>query len=156
VLPKKEPAVRIFLDSTAKVEELRHYVQHLDREIGSLAEGSPPLWGAVTWVKSDDPQTYLQLMTGSIHVKPSYQGLVYDTFERKFVRGFELHAGQTSIDLDDYWRWSKGSPPSWESGAHAFSSVTESPTNMTRQGRRLSSQLSAQWLRTNCRNAPRD
>ena len=101
VLPKKDPAARIFLDSTAKVEDLRHYVQHLDGEIGRLEEGSPPLWGTITWVKSDDPQTYLQLMTGNINLRPSYQGPAYDNFEHRFVRRFELHAGTTNIDLDD-------------------------------------------------------
>jgi hypothetical protein len=100
VLPKKDPAARLFMQRTADVEILRHYVQHLDGEVGTLPEGSPPLWGTVSWTKSDDPSTYFTLMTGDVRLRPSYQGLVYDRQEHRFVRSFELHAAGTSIDLD--------------------------------------------------------
>jgi hypothetical protein len=100
-LSKREGAIRIFLRYTSEVEVLRHYVQHLDGEISKARDGSPPLWGIVSWTKSDDPLTYFQLITGNVNVKPSYQGLVFDTVERRFTRNFELHAGTTSIDLDN-------------------------------------------------------
>lgn len=99
-LPKKDHAARVFLEQTRPVEELRHYVQHLNGEIRNLNEGSPPLWGTITWLKSDDPLTYFQLMTGTTIVKPSYLGPVFDSLEQKFVRRFELRAGTTSLDLD--------------------------------------------------------
>src|SRR5262245_12829791 len=87
-LPKKDPGTRLFMQQTEGVEILRHYVQHIDRELGTLAEGAPPLWGAVSWKKSDDPSTYLTLMTGDARLRPSYQGLVYDRHEQCFVRNF--------------------------------------------------------------------
>lgn len=100
LIPKKDPAIRTFLDATAQVEDLRHYVQHINNEIGALLPSAPPLWGSISWEGEADPGTCFTLMTGTPHLAQSLPGLVFDTHEQKFVRRCELTAGNNSIDLN--------------------------------------------------------
>ena len=48
---KKNAAVKSFLKATDAVETLRHYVQHLDRELGGLADTGWPIWGSLSWAE---------------------------------------------------------------------------------------------------------
>ena len=47
--PKNSPKLRIFMDRTEIVEELRKHVQHLDQEVHSMAARSEPILGVVRW-----------------------------------------------------------------------------------------------------------
>lgn len=100
LLPKKAPEIRIFLDTTVQIEELRHYVQHINNEIGNLPPSSLPLWGAVSWVGATNESTCFTVATGSMHLAHSAPSLAYDRLEQKFVRRIEFSAGKTSIDVD--------------------------------------------------------
>lgn len=104
LFPKRAPEVRIFLNATTPIESLRHYVQHINNEIGTLPPSAPPLWGTVSWVSSTDPSKYFTLVTGSQHLAQSLQGLVFDTHTGTFVRRFEFAAGTTTINVDDIFR----------------------------------------------------
>ena len=46
---KKNAGVKSFLKAMGGVEALRHYVQHLDTELATLAESGWPIWGSLTW-----------------------------------------------------------------------------------------------------------
>lgn len=101
IISRRDSYVRYFMDRTAPVEEMRHYVQHLAKEVGKSEDTSTPLWGAISWISSDDPTKYFTLLTGSHHLKCTLPGLVFDRFESRFVRQVELTAGKTSVDLAD-------------------------------------------------------
>jgi hypothetical protein len=108
LLPKRTPDVRTFLDATAQVEVLRHYVQHINNEIGSLPASSPPLWGALSWVSSTEPRRCFTLTTSSKHLAQSAHGLVFDTHTGTFVRRIEFTAGTTTIDVDELFQRVQG------------------------------------------------
>lgn len=42
--------VTSFLRSTARVEDLRNFVQHLDGETANVADSGWPIWGSLSWV----------------------------------------------------------------------------------------------------------
>lgn len=96
---RKAPHVRLFLDATSSVEDLRHYAQHMGNEINRHAAGSPPLWGALSWASAADPATHFTLMIGGRFTQAAAAGLVVDTHRGVFVRQMELSAGKSSIDL---------------------------------------------------------
>lgn len=104
LIPKRDPEIRIFMDATTPVESLRHYVQHLNGEIGALPPSAPPLWGGLSWVSEADPVTCFTLVAGSSHLATSLAGLVFDTHTGRFVCELELTAGNTRVDLSDLVR----------------------------------------------------
>jgi hypothetical protein len=69
---KKQRSVelRVFFERTADVETLRHKVQHLRREIHTVAETDQPVWGVLTWfsVFEEEPNIMrcCQLAAGTI------------------------------------------------------------------------------------------
>lgn len=53
---KKSYGVKIFRQKTAAVEDLRHIVQHLRKEIDSMASNNWPVWGSLSWFALLDPE----------------------------------------------------------------------------------------------------
>jgi hypothetical protein len=100
-IPRQDPMFRIFSDATAGVENLRQYVQHINREIGKIEPTAPPLWGALSWVSFTDPSMCLTLLTGSQHIAQSAVGIAFDTHAGVFVRRIEFSVGATRIDVDE-------------------------------------------------------
>jgi hypothetical protein len=49
---RRTPEVELAIRSFAKVEELRHGFQHVDRRLGEAVEHARPLWGSVSWIWS--------------------------------------------------------------------------------------------------------
>lgn len=104
IFDRKHPIVRTFKDGTQAIERLRHYVQHLNREIGKVPPSAPPLWGSLSWQAENDETKCFTLVTSSMHLAQSVSSLVVDRHERKFVRRIEFSAANTMIDLEDLLR----------------------------------------------------
>jgi len=98
LLSKRMPEIKVFGQSAKEVERLRHYIQHLDREIGRTPPFSSPLWGGFSWVSHKDQYVCYVLQTGGPYLAHSQVGIAFDTIERKFVRNYELSVGDVSID----------------------------------------------------------
>jgi hypothetical protein len=103
-LRRLSPEVELFLRATANVEKMRNYMQHIDQEISQTSDCPTPLWGSISWQTAADPTAQITLLTGTKHVQYSAVGLVYDRFEKKFVRPFELVVGEVILDVDDVVR----------------------------------------------------
>lgn len=101
VLPKNKPDFRVFKDGTSAVEPLRHYVQHINNEVTTIAGQAQPLWGTISWASEVNPLIQFSLSTGSRHLRASVPSLVFDRQEMRFVRSLELNVGTHSIDLDN-------------------------------------------------------
>ncbi|MDX2258645.1 MAG: hypothetical protein NW205_06965 [Hyphomicrobiaceae bacterium] len=99
VLPKNEPAFRVFKDATSGVEPLRHYIQHINNEVSKIIGHAQPLWGSISWVSEADPLKQFTLHTGSQHLKTSVNGLAFDRQQMRFACSLELRVGDHSIDL---------------------------------------------------------
>jgi hypothetical protein len=89
----------IFERQTRTVEALRHYVQHLDKEISKRGEASTPVWGSISWQSQHDPQTALTLIAGTSAMTQNHYSLVWDRKENKFVRQIELVVGGAILDV---------------------------------------------------------
>ncbi|HRD74421.1 MAG TPA: hypothetical protein PK264_00560 [Hyphomicrobiaceae bacterium] len=107
-LSKNEPAIRVFKDGTSAVEPLRHYVQHINNEVTRITGQAQPLWGSISWVSAADRLTQFSLCTGTLHLRASVPGLVFDRQEMRFVRSLELSVGSHSIDLDNLAQRARG------------------------------------------------
>jgi hypothetical protein len=55
---KRSPEMEVHLRALAKVEDLRHGIQHLDQKLRKVASGKDPLLGSLTWLWTpDEPLT---------------------------------------------------------------------------------------------------
>jgi len=54
-LKKHEPYLRIFLDKTGVMEEMRNYVQHQTTEVEEYIKHDSTIWGVLGWVYKQDP-----------------------------------------------------------------------------------------------------
>ena len=97
---KKQPEVRIFLQSTGQVETLRNYVQHFRNGIPKSPTPSSPLWGTLSWSPTDDPMACYTIFTGNIIPGVTAPTLAFDTHKSKFSSRIILFAGDSAIDLD--------------------------------------------------------
>jgi hypothetical protein len=89
----------IFERNTRAVEDLRHYIQHLDNEIPKLEENATPVWGSISWQGERDPMISFTLVAGSRAGGQSHHSLVWDRFEGQFVRPLEISVGTTILDV---------------------------------------------------------
>lgn len=89
----------VFERSTRVVEELRHYIQHLDGKIPKLEENASPVWGSISWQGERDPCVSFTLIAASKVVSQGHHSLVWDRLERKFVRPLEICVGSTILDV---------------------------------------------------------
>lgn len=90
----------IFERNTRVVEDLRHYVQHLDETISALPENATPVWGSIAWQSAKYPRVAFTLVAGTPLVGQSHYSLVWDRFENKFVRPLDLAVGNVVLDID--------------------------------------------------------
>ena len=56
---QKSPNMRLFRDRTAKVEDLRNSVQHLNEEVDKLLPQKLPVWGVLSWFVVPDPNSQI-------------------------------------------------------------------------------------------------
>lgn len=54
-LKKKTPAVQIFDRKTREFETLRHFIQHIQRDMPNLREKLQPVWGQLEWYSATEP-----------------------------------------------------------------------------------------------------
>ena len=54
---QKSPEMRVFMQHTEKVEDLRNAVQHLNHEIDKLVGANQTVWGSVSWFAVSDPSS---------------------------------------------------------------------------------------------------
>ncbi len=101
VVKRQEPAFVTFIKATATVEDLRHYIQHINAEVGKLSPSQPPLWGAISWASDKAPLRYATVMAASSRLRHSATGLVLDTQLLCFTQSFVLSARDINLDLDD-------------------------------------------------------
>jgi hypothetical protein len=98
-LPRSEVWVRSFLRRTAKVEKLRHHVQHLRRSVNDPT-AAEPVWGALSWIPRDEPDACYTIFSGNLIEGHSAQSISYDTVESRYTAEVELSAaGGSRIDL---------------------------------------------------------
>lgn len=104
LLKQTTPDLVLFMKTTSTVEQLRDYMQHLNQELGKLETERPPLLGAISWVSEDDPLRTLTLMPSNPRIAHSALGLVFAAHEGRYVRRFEMSAGDAQLDVDDVVR----------------------------------------------------
>ncbi len=51
---KNTPAVTVIRDGLAPAEDLRHSIQHLNKQISAYSEAGYPTWGSLSWVASPE------------------------------------------------------------------------------------------------------
>jgi hypothetical protein len=98
-LKKKDPDLQRFLRTTANVETLRHYVQHLRNQISRGPEKSTPVWGVVAWVSATDRNRSFSMLTGSPHPSHSIYTIAVDTHEGRFAHDLILSVNNVLIDV---------------------------------------------------------
>jgi hypothetical protein len=72
----------------------------LDETISALPENATPVWGSIAWQSAKDPRVAFTLIAGTPLVGQSHYSLVWDRFESKFVRPFDLAVGKAALDID--------------------------------------------------------
>ncbi len=60
-LKQKSSGLILFYQSTSRVENLRHSIQHINREIDSLVKNKIPVLGTLSWVYSTEPDKKMYL-----------------------------------------------------------------------------------------------
>ena len=90
---------QIFDRQTRSVEEMRHYIQHLDERIVGRADASTPVWGSISWQSATEPNKAFTLIAGTPAVTQHAVSLVWDRQESKFVRELELVVGNSILDV---------------------------------------------------------
>ncbi len=98
-LKKNTPEVRQFMDATANIEDLRHYVQHLSSEIPRLPIPSAPVWGSISWVSKRNPERCYTLHTGSRHGQTSSFSCAWDSEQTRWVQDLQLATDRITVDL---------------------------------------------------------
>lgn len=98
-LSQKSPELQIFYRKISKVENFRHFYQHLNTEIPNLPEDSGPILGYVSW-KSSDPKLGLTLAVGTIPSNTNLYSVAYDRTINEMVNETLFVAGTLSIDLN--------------------------------------------------------
>jgi hypothetical protein len=96
---RKLPGVQVFLRSTAHIEELRHYVQHFHTGIPKIPSSWTPLWGALSWVPTQEPTTCYTIFTGNLLAGLQAPSIAYDTHELRFASEIVLYVGTAQADL---------------------------------------------------------
>jgi hypothetical protein len=100
---KNEITYVSFRQRTDVVSTLRHYAQHMDREIKSIASDRPPLWGSLAWTSPSHPEVCHILHTGNEHIPASAFGLVYDRLVGSYTSTFDLSAGAFTAQVDELY-----------------------------------------------------
>jgi hypothetical protein len=101
-LKKNQPELQLFLRRTATVEELRHFFQHFRTEIDSFVSRGMPLWGTLSWARTNAesglPETHT-IVPGTYFHRSWAATCTFDMHKGKFVELLLLHAGPSKIDL---------------------------------------------------------
>ncbi|EEF63360.1 hypothetical protein [Pedosphaera parvula] len=100
-LSPKLPGIQIFLRMTEAVEKLRHHVQHFRSGIPSLPQDTNPLWGALSWVSSEDRAKCYTIVSGNLVPGVTAPTCSYDTHECRFAQKAMLFSGGSMVDLAD-------------------------------------------------------
>ena len=99
-LPRKKPWVKRFLTQSAKVEDLRHHIQHLRRTVSTPERSVDPVWGSLSWIPTNEREACYMIFSGSFVEGLSAASIAYDTHERRYIAQVQLSAGnQIAVDL---------------------------------------------------------
>lgn len=91
--PRKKPWVKRFLTQSAKVEELRHHIQHLRRTVNDSEQSLDPVWGSLSWIPTDEPEACYMIFSGNLLEGHSASSISYDTHEARYTARVQLSAG---------------------------------------------------------------
>lgn len=105
---KRTPEVELFIRKVGKAEEVRHAVQHLNREVERLAVEDEATWGWLLWVFAPEPKTgvfhsffALPGSMGKTKISPETRGP--EGIFRSPVDQVELSAYGHRLSLTDLW-----------------------------------------------------
>ena len=99
-LSAKHAEMRAFLSATTLIEDFRHYIQHLRRELAKQPPNTFPVWGSLSWV---DPMIASRANTAILGAQiqgTNFTGCVYDTVEHKWVSKVCLGIANWSLNFD--------------------------------------------------------
>ena len=99
-LKKRGPEIQLFIRNTESVEDLRHYIQHLRNGIHTLPESSSPLWGVISWVSQNKPDTCFTILTGSAP-DINIHSCAYDTWNKEFGEKLILSVNNYTVEIAD-------------------------------------------------------
>ena len=98
-LSRKLPDIQIFLRETEQIENLRHYVQHLNSGIPKIPLESNPLWGVLSWTPTNDNMTCFSIFSGNLVGGVTGHSLTFDVHNCKFVSKLKLLVNGIETDL---------------------------------------------------------
>jgi hypothetical protein len=103
------PDYQLFFRGTAKITDLRNFIQHLDQNIPKLESQNIPVWGALSWITVLDPNCKscftCTLLTGTIF--KSMEELLVNPIGKKIeipIDHITLAANGYTISLSDVMR----------------------------------------------------
>lgn len=99
-IKKKSRHIQRFLRRTSRIDVLRNHVQHLRTEMRSIPTPAPPVWGAVSWVSTEDPHLCFVLFAGTAHPDTSTFSCSYDTWRGEFVQRFIISISGQTVDVE--------------------------------------------------------
>lgn len=96
---RSEP-MKSFLEATAAAEQLRHYIQHLRREVVKRPGNGFPVWGSLSWADPDDPLLCHTVLAGELHEPLDHFSCIFDTLEGRWVSKVTLGVKELAFNLD--------------------------------------------------------
>jgi hypothetical protein len=104
---KKDAGYTLLLQRTEYAEDVRHHLQHLNQELGSVEEQRAPALGVVTWMRGSSNSGVLirtfAAVPGTFYPEAAFSSGVIDR-ERlpvsDAVTNIRLVAGRHDVDLD--------------------------------------------------------
>ena len=99
LIRKDQPELKALAKALAPVKECRNYLQHMR---GDLMKNEPinyPILGAITWIH--EGRNYI-LLSNQPTQNCSLPGIVYDTFENKYLCKYQLVVGGTKYGLTPF------------------------------------------------------
>jgi hypothetical protein len=109
LIRKDQPELKALTKAIAPVKKCRNYLQHMR---GDLMKNEPlgyPILGAITWI--EEGRNYI-LLSNQPTQNLSLPGIVYDTFEGKYLCKYQLIVGGHEIRIDtvysevkSFWAW---------------------------------------------------
>lgn len=100
---KNDTDLVTFLEKTKQVKDFRNHHQHLSRESNNPHNFSNPIWGNLSWVNPENPYECIIILSNYNSNNKHYNGIVYDTFEHKWVSNCSLSLGNQDIPFDVYF-----------------------------------------------------
>jgi len=106
-LSKKNNDLKIFLASTKKAEDFRHYFQHLRSELSKIPPNGFPVFGSLSWIDNEDITKCHTILLGAKVGKQSHYSCPFDTRNNRWATKVCLSINKTSFLFDPVFAVSK-------------------------------------------------